>query len=194
MFNPCTEPSVVTSSSASGGNAVQLSTTRSSRSRRPRSSDVRRSFAHAASLLRASKSSLTSALQIWSDARVRHVESVAHKRPATFSPTGHDNRIDAPAPTCQGDNVDKISLIRQGLEEARSMLAEMQGEAGAAALFERLKMIERRVADWEIHAPNRLDRVATINEVVTLKMDVSRLRRARTSGIISRGEVDAEKS
>jgi len=88
--------------------------------------------------------------------------------------------------------VDKTSLIRQGLEEARSMLAEIRGESGATQLFERLAIIEQRLERWEVDAPNRLDRAATINDVVTLKMDVSRLRQARSSGIISRGTLDAD--
>ena len=96
-------------------------------------------------------------------------------------------RVDLAGITCKGDIVDRTPLIRQGLEEAQMMLADVAGEPEAIGLLERLKRIEQQLETWSAHPPNRLERAALINDVVTLKMDISRVRQMRTSGIIPRG-------
>ena len=86
-------------------------------------------------------------------------------------------------------------MIRQGLAEARDMLVDIASEPEAARLAERLTRLEERLLGWDVQEPSRMDRAATIDDVITLKMDVSRLCRARrSSGIISRGPLCAESS
>jgi hypothetical protein len=95
--------------------------------------------------------------------------------------------------TCHGDTVDRTPLIRRGLEEARMMLNEMPAEPGAAELLEQLQRIDARVRDWSSRAPNAVERAAMLNDVLTLKLDVSRLRHLpRTSGILSRAALGVE--
>ena len=75
------------------------------------------------------------------------------------------------------------------------MLIDIASEPEAARLAERLTRLEERLEGWDARPPSRMDRAATIDDVVTLKMDVSQLCRARrSSGFISRGPVGAESS